>query len=213
MYDERDTRSTLVRRRIRALYEDRSIVPSRDRLGCSSLPICSQSVRRGLYTGNWAFVGCDYGKARIAESNVKVLFVAMDRGGHGKAQCEKFEDTQKCFRSSIEVPKNPHMGGVSLILQHLLDEKDVVKISGQCAFTNAVKCTQRTHQAKTHATRRMITECAQHLWAELKVLKPDLIITQGRHPTKTVLSYFSNVKAAGKYAGDQTPCPYLASRY
>ena len=94
------------------------------------------------------------------------------------------------------------MGGVSLILQQLLDEDDLRKISGQCALTNALKCVQRTHAAKTNATRQMINECAPHLRAELQVLKPHVIVTQGRHPTKTVLESFPSARTLATYKGE-----------
>ncbi len=82
------------------------------------------------------------------------------------------------------------MGGVSLILKALLDEKDPEAFSGQFALTNAVKCIEPGPTMTTRPTRAMIENCALHLAVEIRLLRPHLIITQGRHPRKTLLRYF-----------------------
>ena len=149
MYDERDARETQYRTQIQALYLERRIVPVRNGFRCGSLIRCSESGRLPLHTGNWAFVGADYGEARVDGYPARILFVAMDRGGYGGADEEAFPDTQASFRQSIELPRNPHMGGVALILKHLVDEREPRKLSGPCALTNAVKCVQRTGSMST----------------------------------------------------------------
>ncbi|MFA5890433.1 MAG: uracil-DNA glycosylase family protein [Actinomycetota bacterium] len=189
--DERDERQTIQRTALRDMYAARAITPADDGFGCPSLKRCAGSVALPLNTGNWAFVGCDYGLARVGGMPAKVLFIAMDRGGRRK-KAETFTDTQRSFRSSIETPKNPHMGGVSLIVRELVDEKDLSAISGQCALTNAVKCAQQTGSMSTDASRLMVRECVSHLRAEIAVLAPDIIVTQGSHPASTVLGLYES---------------------
>jgi uracil-DNA glycosylase len=127
----------------------------------------------------------------------------MDRGGYGGADDEDFPDTQASFRRRIEQPRNPHMGGVALILKHLLDEQDSGKLSSQCALTNAVKCVQHTNSMSTKATRTMVKECAHHLLAEIRELNPDVLITQGGHPRRTVLKSLEGLKLIREFAGDR----------
>ena len=40
----------------------------------------------------------------------------------------------------------------------------------------------------------MIGNCANHLWSEIEVLRPDLIITQGTHPRDTVVAHYSDLR-------------------
>ena len=201
MYDERDTIETTHRTAVKALYEGRKIVPVRKGFGCSALSDCSEHGRLELHTGNWAFVGRDYGRAKVAGHFARVLFVAMDRGGYGGADEEDFPDTQASFRRSIELPRNPHMGGVALILKHLVDDRDPRVLSSQCALTNAVKCSQHTDSMNTGATGTMISRCGSHLRAEIECLDPDIVITQGGHPTDTVLRSIAALRLIREFAG------------
>lgn len=203
MYDERDSRITPERTSLQGLYADRKIVPVRRGFGCVSFTRCSESGRIPLHTGNWAFVGCDYGNARVDGHLSRILFVAMDRGGYGGADEEAFPDTQSSFRRSIELPRNPHMGGVALILKHLLDERDPRRLSGQCALTNAVKCVQHTASMNTNATGTMIRECATHLRAEIQLLQPHLIVTQGDHPGDTVVGSLGGLRLVREVVGER----------
>jgi hypothetical protein len=200
MHDERDTRKTPYRLKMQALYRERQIIPARTGFRCQSLDECSESGRLQLRTGDWAFVGAEYGKAKIEGHAARILFVAMDRGGYAGAGSEVFQNTQASFRRSIESPRNPHMGGVALILKHLVGERDVSKLSSQCALVNAVKCAKRTDRMSTETTRLMISNCADHLLAEIRALNPDLIVTQGAHPMKTVVSSMADLCLVQEFA-------------
>ncbi|MCX6227091.1 MAG: uracil-DNA glycosylase family protein [Bacteroidia bacterium] len=186
--DERDFLTTQYREAIKNLYSERKIIPTIGEFLCERHPECESSAKVKLYTGNWAFVGDRYGHAKIEGISAKILFIAMDRGGHDGAANELFPGTQESFRTSIENPDNPHMGGVSLILKELVDEAPLKQLSGICALTNAIKCVKPTGMQTTHATQKMKTNCSIHLESEIQSLKPDIIITQGDHPRDTVLN-------------------------
>lgn len=203
MYDERDSRATPVRTQIQRLYEMRGIVPTRIGYRCASLPQCTEAGRISLHTGNWVFVGSEYGSAEVSGLAAKILFVAMDRGGYGGADEERFADAQSAFRRAIELPQNPHMGGAALMLKHLTDERDPRKLSGLCALTNAVKCAQHTGSMTTNATPQMIAQCAAHLRAEIHELQPDIVITQGGHPTDTILATIAGLRTVAEFAGER----------
>jgi len=57
----------------------------------------------------------------------------------------------------------------------------------------------------------MIRSCANHLWSEIEVLRPDLIITQGTHPRKTVVAHYSDLKPLVE-VGDQTGSAQILRR-
>lgn len=202
MNDEPDVTQTDTRQGIQELYRRRSIVPSPDpaQFGCEYYPDCSDNGKRALYTGNWAYVGEDYGVGTVAGQPVKPLFVGMDRGGYPTPTKETFPDTQSVFRRAIEHPQNPHMGGVSLVLEQLLDECDLAIISRRCAVTNALKCARRTKSATTKPRRNMIANCRAHLEAETAVLEPDIIITHGKHPGRSVSSLYPTLQTLQRYS-------------
>ena len=184
-----DRASSTSRDAIRSLYHERGIEPTPSGFGCRSLAACSATALRRnapFATGNWAYVGVDYGRATLDGRPARILFVAMDRGGAAKANREPFAVTQQQFRLGAELRWNPHMGGVSTIMAYLVDEEDRDVYARQFALTNAVKCVEATGRAKTNATAVMIGQCAHHLEAELSVLRPDVVITQGSHPAHTV---------------------------
>jgi hypothetical protein len=194
---------------LRTLYLQRGIVPAREGFGCPHLSCCSVAAKLKLITGTWAYVGTAYGQARVDGRAVKILFVAMDTGGKDElpdptlaaahwaaAQCD--------FRCGAEKPRNPHMRGVHLILNGLVDYKDPMLFSRQYALTNAVKCRQATETMTTNCPAAMINNCAGHLKEEIEILRPSLIITQGAHPSRTVkrLSPFASEKPLETFRGD-----------
>jgi len=96
------------------------------------------------------------------------------------------------------------MGGVLLILKQLVDEKDPRRLSGMCALTNAVKCVQPTKSMSTNTTSTMISECGAHVLAEIEKLQPDIVITQGGHPSNTIVSRIPTLRLiAPRFAGER----------
>jgi hypothetical protein len=203
MHDEQDSRPTAHRTRIRQLYADRQIIPVRRGFGCSSLLRCSVGGSVQLHTGNWMTVGTEYGSAPVGGVPAKIMIVAMDRGGYGGADEEGFEDAQKQGRTHIARPENPHMGGVLLLLKQLVDDKDPQRLSGMCALTNAVKCVKPTKSMNTDATTTMISECGAHVVAEVDALRPDIIITQGAHPSATITTRIPGLRLISRFLGER----------
>ncbi len=201
--DERDTRDTAYRRGIQDLYKCCGIVPAAQGFACPAFQgECSAHGTIPLHTGNWAFVGCEYGTARINGLPIRILFVAMDRGGKGESVHEEFADTQLSFRRSIEYPQNAHMGVVRIILTNLADEKNPTVLAGQCALTNAVKCVKQTGMmSNTDPTPVMIRRCADHLQKEVAVLQPHVIVTQGGHPETTIARLMTPIQEVAVFLG------------
>ena len=183
-----DYKSIYFRSQIKKLYSELKIDIPTNSFGCAHLSSCLNSINsdRNLHKGNWAYVGVEYGNAKIQGRQVRILFIAMDRGGKNRKDEETFAETQCSFRSSTECPKNAHMGGVSLIMKELVDDKEPTVYSHQFALTNADKCSKPSKHRKYEANEKMRQNCVDHLDREIKVLRPDLIITQGSDPTKTV---------------------------
>jgi hypothetical protein len=157
---------------------------------------CSRN--RSLCCGTWPYVGLCYGVAMVSAEKRRILFVAMDRG----SDCHEtaFEDTQQAFQRGAELRGNPHMGGVALIMAGLLDQGHTSGYARQFALTNAVKCVpaeQETMAANLDPI--MIGNCANHLWSEIEIFRPNLIVTQGAHPRDTLLGHYSNLKIVAEF--------------
>jgi hypothetical protein len=134
----------------------------------------------------------------------------MDRGSDGHELM--FTDTQEAFRNGAERRTNWHMGGVALIMAALLDEGRSAKYSLQFALTNSVKCVlSNKENMNANLDKTMIRSCANHLWSEIEVLRPDLIITQGTHPRETVVAHYSDLEPLWR-SGDQTGSAQILRR-
>lgn len=192
----------------RELYERLGIVPASvaDDFRCPNLADCSRLSRaRGarFHTGTWPYVGPEYGRAVIRGRRVRILFVAMERGGsHDPSEELAFKQTQYNFRVAAEERSNPHMGGVAEIMKHLVDEVDPRRYSQQFALTNAVKCVEYTGRMDSGSTTKMIKNCKSYLRAEIDALKPDLVITQGTHPRDTVCQILDPLRPLADFADE-----------
>ena len=180
-----DFKITPYRTSIKGLYSSLGIIPTaRKDFKCCFYKECSKPER----TGDWLYVGADYGEASISGKKTKILFVAMDGGGVVPEYSEeqRFEDAQSVWHGAVENPGNPHMSGVHLIMKKLVDEENPSIFANQLALTNSVKCTKYTKVMKTTSTSVMIGNCSNHLLEEIKCLEPNLIITQGSFPKRSV---------------------------
>lgn len=79
------------------------------------------------------------------------------------------------------------MGGVSIIMERLIDQKEPDEYSMMFALTNALKCAVKTNSMNATRGSNMILNCSNYLLQEIQTLKPNIIITQGRHPKDSVI--------------------------
>jgi len=122
-----DSQSTLLREVTKALYAKLNIIPKTHGFSCPYLEDCSRKSKESgteFHTGNWVYVGLNYGTALIDGKHARILIVAMDRGGYGGVDEEEFTGIQREVRQATQNPINWHMGGVSLIVKELVDDKD-----------------------------------------------------------------------------------------
>lgn len=177
---------------IKRLYKDLKIEPLPGKFHCDYYEECRESLekrlRRDIITGNWPYIGVDYGKAKISGKVCRILVIAMDQGGAGEARGKDFETRQKEWYGAFFNSVNAHTGGTHLIVKYLVDNKDPEFFIGAFAHTNAVKCSPKKEkqQMKSESTATMRKCCRNHLERELEILKPDLIIAEGKGPVAMV---------------------------
>ncbi len=145
---------------------------------------------KNILKGDWTYVGHQYGEALVGKKKAKILFVSLDRGGQGNGY-EKFKATQKEFRTAAYERTNPHMGGVDVELEYLLDKTSREDRCQQFALTNSVRCRRKSGSMKYEATPIMEQNCESHTKAIIQELEPDIIIAQGNNPRKSMCRLFS----------------------
>lgn len=207
-----DRMETADRMAIMGLYASRGIVPCPSGGGfrCPHIATCSKMAARhgkDFHTGTWPYVGAGYGRAHVSGHLLRILFVAMERGGtfdpfRKDAPNElTFAHTQMNFRQATELRENAHMGGTSELMGCLVDDKRIGVYSTDFALTNAVKCVEFTSSQNSPSTSAMMSNCAAHLREEITLLRPHLVITQGAHPKDTLLRLFQPMRLVEQFSG------------
>lgn len=182
------------RRAIRALQEQLGIGASKD-FCCPFFEVCDRSVSGAIGTGrkgDWVYVGDQYGGACVGGKRAGVLFVSMDRPGEEPEWT--FEHVQAGYRRAARIRGNPHMGGVDVEMEHLLDGgASPDDRCQQFALVNSVLCgpsAARTAKgkpsAKSLSSFEMRTQCQKHTRRIIQTLEPDIVIAQGGWPSTSV---------------------------
>ena len=159
--------------KLRKLYDRRKIGVSK--FACEHLACCKAAAKpRCLTKGAEAHVGEKYGKP------IRLVVISLDTGGdpdeeYGEALLERREAIQAVTYDCA----NRHMKGTIETLWHLYgrdkSESDLLK---RFAMTNSAKCSGKD-ESKTSVPDKLYKNCKEHGLAELKALKPQLIVTQG----------------------------------
>ena len=199
-----DSEMTPWRTKVKNLQTRLGIGASEGCFDCKHFTCCHASIsKQPILKGDWTYVGHQYGKALVGRKKAKILFISMDRTGTGE-EYEEFDQTQNLFRKSAYCRCNPHMGGVDIELEHLLDE--MTSPEDRCqqfALTNSVRCRPRFHKADSRSTPVMKQNCESHTHAIIQELEPNIIIAQGDNPRKSMCRLFSPTKIVERYESER----------
>ena len=166
--------------KLRKLYDRRKIGVNREDITfcCEHFACCSKAAAeakpkgRDLVKGSEAHVGEKYG------APIRLVVISLDTGGDPD---EKFGDSVGKDLQSVKYRgANPHMKGTIETLWHLYGrgkpERDLLK---RFAMTNSAKCSGKD-TSKESVPDELYKKCRDHGLAELCVLDPELIVTQGK---------------------------------
>lgn len=163
---------------LRILYDDRKIGVSENSppFSCCHLKSCRVAAKkRDLCLGAEAHVGENYGDP------IRLVVVSMDTGG--SAESEKGEDLS-ARRATIQgvtyEEANPHMKGTIKTLRYLYGygQKPDCDLLQRFAMINSAKCSGKDDD-KSSMPWKLYKNCWDHGLAELDILNPQLIVTQG----------------------------------
>ena len=166
---------------LRILYDDRKIGVSKSSppFACRYLDSCKAAAKpRSLSKGAEAHIGDKYGNP------IRLVVVSLDTGGDKKD--EYGEDLLK-RRKAIQAvtygtQTNPHMKGTIETLRYLYGygckpDRDCDLLQ-RFAMINSAKCSGKDKD-KSMVPDKLYKNCKDHGLAELKELKPQLVVTQG----------------------------------
>ena len=166
--------------RLRRLYDRRKIGVSD--FACPHLKSCRAAAKahgRYLSLGAEAHVGDQYGIP------MRLVVVSLDTGGRGERTWRGEDlDTRKGVVQGVTSSEaNPHMKGTLQILKKLYgverdSEERESEVLRRFAMINSAKCAGRDDDAST-VPDEVHDNCREHGLAELSVLDPQLIVTQG----------------------------------
>ena len=161
---------------LRKLYDCRKIGVSESSpdFACCHLASCKAAAKpRSLCKGAEAHVGEKYGDP------IRLVFISLDTGGSERESGEDLLERRKTIQAVTYNCANPQMKGTIETLRHLYGRDDLDSdLLKRFAMTNSAKCSGKDSKAKM-VPDKLYKNCKEHGLAELKELKPQLVVAQG----------------------------------
>ena len=162
--------------KLRTLYDDSKIGVSKSSppFACRYLYSCKAAAKpRKLRNGTEAYIGDKYGDP------IRLVVVSLDTGGRTENEIRednpmRWENIEKLTFTDA----NRHMKGTIQTLQHLYGCKPESDLLPRFAMTNSAKCSGKDNNMSM-VPSKLYENCRDHGLAELSVLNPQLVITQG----------------------------------
>jgi len=186
--------------KLREFYKKEKI--GRDNFNCRNSEKCFKDLNISeKYRGSEAYVGTNYGKP------FKILFIPLDIGG----ECKNLKDRRRELEKEAEVDnlrRNRcwHILETLKALKILLEKEDKDEDSvlqeilkeGRYSMINSAKCCLGKNM--NQAPWKFFNNCKEYIKAEVEILKPDIIITQGRRAADVFeLLYPDELKDKGEW--------------
>jgi hypothetical protein len=159
-----------------------------DAFCCPKFDACARAQGSDLWQGSEAHVGHRYGEP------VPVVVVSLDRGERSQNLLDRTSAIE-----GLGTPTNPHMRGTRELLRALLPEVADSDIWHHFAMLNSAKCACRDGRMDS-VVRELYWNCAEFTLGELEVLRPRIIVTQGKN-ARICLEQTTPTSVTGEQAG------------
>ncbi len=176
--------------RLTGFYESQGISPVDFR--CPSRAACAANSP-DFTEAKASFVGPRYGDGKLP----RLLFLSLDSGDGDPKSLERTAEAvreQELDRNVEALPKNRHWYRTHEMAWTLLSQfKSGLKCTDArlyFAHVNSAKCCQNKPGRK-QAASILFENCRRFIPGELRVLKPDVIVTQGKWAEKAIRMNFS----------------------
>jgi len=146
-----------------------------------------------------AYVGKKYGR----HNTPRLVFLSLDSGKGSRRSKDRLP---QAVRSTVEshdiksLPKNRHWYRTHelalYILKHYVDGLEIENSNHYFAHVNSAKCSMNKARAK-EADKILFKNCQNYLGGELKVLKPNIVVTQGKKAADSFKSLVTRRRSRG----------------
>ena len=165
-------------RKLNVFYEEHGILP--DRFRCSSYSACSAGSP-GFTSAKASYVGPRYEERELP----RLLFLSLDSGSADPDPRQRTAEAVRQGNLAYDVaalPKNKHWYRTHemafVLLQQFKPELTVVDSRLYFAHVNSAKCCQNKSQ-RQQADKVLFENCRRFIPGELRLLSPDVLVTQG----------------------------------
>lgn len=165
-------------RKLNVFYEEHGILP--DRFRCSSYSACSAGSP-GFTSAKASYVGPRYEERGLP----RLLFLSLDSGSADPDPRKRTTEAVREGNLAMDVaalPKNKHWYRTHEMAFELLRQfkpgLTVADTRLYFAHVNSAKCCQNKSQRK-QADKVLFENCRRFIPGELRVLSPDVVVTQG----------------------------------
>ena len=175
---------------LQAYYESEGI--TRDAFACKYLNRCPNYRDEDLARGMQCHIGSEYGK------KIRILVASLDSGGGGNATIDERIKTIVDQARGIGNPINLHMRGTHQALSYFLDEPskwdhyNPAELVQYMVMTNTCKCCRK--KSTTQMSRKYFKNCGEHTLAEISIIKPQVILFQGKNSWAGCENYLSPIE-------------------
>jgi hypothetical protein len=180
-------------KQLRAYYDANGI--SALTFHCKHKQACSTGCP-GFTSAKESFVGPDY----IAGTLPRLLFLSLDSGSSSSDSAMKtLEAVQRreLARDVAALPKGKHWYQTHRLALHLLHPFDatlsIERVSRHFAHVNSAKCCQNNPQ-RAKADGVLFDNCREFIPDELRILRPDILVTQGKEARKVLEHAFHQIR-------------------
>ena len=183
-------------------YEDNGILSTS--FTCPHKEQCSGSSKE--FTGpKSAFVSTGY---ENRSSNLpRLLFLSLDSGDGDKDDRKRLPEVlrqqEEIEREVLTLPKHKHWYRTHelawYIFKRFCPSIRLEEAKEHFAHANSAKCCMNKPGRK-QADKVLFKNCQKYLPGELKILRPDVIVTQGTEAKKAVESFYEPLEQVDEYA-------------
>jgi hypothetical protein len=190
-------------RQLTRYYKEKRIAPFDFR--CQHWQDCSNG-NQNITQARGAFVGTAYEKGLLP----RLLFLSLDPGcsdsqpNKRTVEFVRYSEEKNCKVDSL--PKQRHWYRIhelaTILLKKFMHELKIEDSHLYFAHANSVKCSMN-HSNHKQAAPRVFRNCREYIAGEVKILKPDILVTQGKWAQIAVEESFDVSDAS-----NSEPCSY-----
>ena len=171
-----------LKKKLKEYYESRGIIPG-EQFCCKNQDKCPGELSRGMQ----CHIGSRYGE------KMRIVVASLDCGNGGADTIKDRIDKVVYDAENKDNKRNPHMRGTFKSLALFFDEQAPNNLVHYMAMINTCKCCSKT--SPDHLPEKYYRNCSEYTLSELLVLKPDVILFQGKFAPIGCQDYLSEIES------------------